>query len=97
MIDLIPDFSDPQDAQGHRKHALVGLLMGFLGSVALMPLLGPLGAMGATLMLANMVFVGKELYDMRKPNATGFSWSDIVAGNVGLMPAVGLVAVAVGV
>lgn len=94
-MDWMPDFSEG-DAKGHRMHAIVGVFLGFLGPILLMNYFGPLGALGLTFMGANAIFVAKELYDMKKPHPTGFSVSDIVAGNVGLLPMLALMGVGLG-
>ena len=56
-------------------HFGVGLALGL--PYLILPLL-------YTVLIASVIFIGKEVYDKYKPNPTGFDWLDLAADYSGL-------------
>lgn len=56
-------------------HFEVGLALGL--PYLILPLL-------YTVLIASVIFIGKEVYDKYKPNPTGFDWLDLAADYSGL-------------
>lgn len=80
-----PDFIDNTDPFGHRKHFKYAFLFfAFFPIIMLLVGQGAIPAFFITLMLSQGLIFGKELYDMLKPGGSGWSWPDIVAGEMGL-------------
>ena len=65
------------------KHFIVGLILGLL-TLPISWQTGLIWAYGITFVGANLVFIGKEIWDVYKPLPTGFSNSDLVADYGGL-------------
>lgn len=68
-----------------KQHAIIGGLLGVIGSCMIyITNSASVGTFLGVIILSNLLFFGKEYYDCKKPKPTGFSWDDIIAGNVGL-------------
>ncbi len=56
-------------------HFMVGLAFGLLYLIL---------SLLHTVLIASVVFIGKEVWDKYKPNPTGFDWLDLIADYLGL-------------
>lgn len=65
------------------KHTLVGLIFGLL-TLPLSWAVSLIWAYVITFLAANIVFIGKEIYDKYKPRPTGFDRVDLAADYGGL-------------
>ena len=79
MSNLIKWFRKLNDKQ---KHLLVGAIMGFLYSPVVF-LWDINAAIISNFIASSVVFIGKEIYDKYKPNATGFDKVDLFADYLG--------------
>ena len=58
-----------------KLHFLVGLALGLLYLVL---------SLLFTVLIASVIFIGKEVWDKYKPQPTGFDWLDLLADYIGL-------------
>ncbi len=58
-----------------KSHFMVGFAFGL--PYMTLPLLH-------TVLIASVVFIGKEVWDKHKPNPTGFDWLDLASDYLGL-------------
>lgn len=79
MKKLINWFKVRNDKQ---KHLLVGFALGFL-YFPFVFVWGVNEALIANLIASSLIFIGKEVYDKYKPNATGFDKVDLFADYLG--------------
>ena len=79
MSNLIKWFRKLNDKQ---KHMIVGAIMGFLYFPAVF-LWDINAAIISNFIVSSMMFIGKEIYDKYKPNATGFDKVDLFADYLG--------------
>ena len=79
MKNLINWFNSRNDKQ---KHLIVGAIMGFLYSPVVF-LWDINAAIISNFIASSVVFIGKEIYDKYKPNATGFDKVDLFADYLG--------------
>ena len=79
MKKLINWFRCRNDKQ---KHLIVGAIMGFLYSPVVF-LWDINAAIISNFIASSVVFIGKEIYDKYKPNATGFDKVDLFADYLG--------------
>ena len=83
---LKPDLSDPEDRQGHRAHFAIMLMAGVVGTLILLPFFSLRTAALLTLIAGQASILFKEGWDNTRPGGSGWSWSDVVAGELGLLP-----------
>jgi len=98
LSSLMPDFKDEHN--GNKAHFVVMLVGGILGPLFLAGPLGLPGAIAATFGIGELLIVLKEARDAgylaflsKIPfigkyfeKTTGWSWQDVVAGEMGLIP-----------
>lgn len=58
-----------------KLHFVVGLALGLLYLVL---------SLLFTVLIASVIFIGKEVWDKYKPQPTGFDWLDLLADYIGL-------------
>ena len=58
-----------------KLHFMVGLALGLLYLVL---------SLLFTVLIASVIFIGKEVWDKYKPQPTGFDWFDLLADYIGL-------------
>lgn len=79
MTNLINWFRRRNDKQ---KHLIVGAIMGFMYFPVVF-LWNINAAIISNFIASSVVFIGKEIYDKYKPNATGFDKVDLFADYLG--------------
>jgi hypothetical protein len=94
MVEVIPDFSDPDDRKGHRKHLIGGALLAALIPLPLLWFFDAGIALPIALILSQLIFFGKEAKDAgylqvinpKWKKTSGWSWADIVADETLYVP-----------
>lgn len=71
-------------------HFMVSMAIAILVVLLCLPL-GTIAAVGITVCVCSIAGIGKEIYDCKKDNPTGFDWKDLLADLIGMIVGITLI------